>query len=335
MSSNRLSARLSRLLNLVPYFIANPGISAAEAADELGVSVPQLMTDLNQLWVCGLPGYGPGDLIDLSFSEDSIEVTFSAGIDRPLRLTSTEATALLVALRSLVDMPGTADPTAVESAMAKIEAAAGEAAAARLGTVAPSGDGIRAEDPVAATVRSALQHRHALRITYFSASRDTVSDRVVDPLQLVAVENRSYLHAWCRSADGVRLFRLDRIDAATELDEPVAAPDRALASRAHLELVTGTESHEPFGDPALPRATLRVTKAAMWAVDYYPMDILAVDPDGSVRVTMPFASPEWMARLLLGFGADVTVLDPPDLAAAVRRGAEQALALYDDSDSTV
>lgn len=95
--SNRLSSRLARLLNLVPYFIANPGISPAEAAEELGVSTTQLMTDLNQLWVCGLPGYGPGDLIDLSFSEESIEVTFSAGIDRPLRLTSTEATALLIA----------------------------------------------------------------------------------------------------------------------------------------------------------------------------------------------------------------------------------------------
>jgi len=95
--STRLSGRLTRLLNLVPYFLAHPGISAAEAARDLGVTPKQIMDDLNQLWVCGLPGYGPGDLIDLSFSEDSIVVTFTAGIDRPLRLTSTEATALLVA----------------------------------------------------------------------------------------------------------------------------------------------------------------------------------------------------------------------------------------------
>ena len=112
--SARLSVRLARLLNMVPFFLANPGLSAAEAAQELGVSTATLMTDLNQLWMCGLPGYGPGDLIDLSFSEESIEVTFSAGIDRPLRLTSTEATALLVALRSLTSMPGMVDPTAAQ-----------------------------------------------------------------------------------------------------------------------------------------------------------------------------------------------------------------------------
>jgi len=70
--SARLSVRLARLLNMVPFFLANPGLSAAEAAQELGVSTATLMTDLNQLWMCGLPGYGPGDLIDLSFSEESI-----------------------------------------------------------------------------------------------------------------------------------------------------------------------------------------------------------------------------------------------------------------------
>ena len=96
-----VSTRLVRLLNMVPYFQANPRITYAEAATDLGVSVKQLRDDLNQLWMCGLPGYGPGDLIDFEFSGDTIEVTFSAGIDHPLRLTSPEATGVLVALRAL------------------------------------------------------------------------------------------------------------------------------------------------------------------------------------------------------------------------------------------
>ena len=96
-----VSTRLVRLLNMVPYFQANPKITYAEAASDLGVSVKQLRDDLNQLWMCGLPGYGPGDLIDFEFSGDTIEVTFTAGIDHPLRLTSPEATGVLVALRAL------------------------------------------------------------------------------------------------------------------------------------------------------------------------------------------------------------------------------------------
>lgn len=51
-----LSTRLVRLLNMVPYFQANPRITRAEAAAELGVTAKQLEEDLNQLWMCGLPG---------------------------------------------------------------------------------------------------------------------------------------------------------------------------------------------------------------------------------------------------------------------------------------
>ena len=122
-----VSTRLVRLLNMVPYFQANPRVTRSQAASDLGVSLKQLGEDLDQLWLCGLPGYGPGDLIDFEFTGDTVEVTFSAGMDTPLQLTSPEATGLLVALRALADIPGVVDPEAARSAIAKIEAAAGAA----------------------------------------------------------------------------------------------------------------------------------------------------------------------------------------------------------------
>ncbi|MCM6775471.1 YafY family transcriptional regulator [Nocardia sp. CDC159] len=318
--STRLSTRLSRLLNMVPYFLANPGISAAEAAADLGVTTKQLMSDLNQLWMCGLPGYGPGDLIDLSFSEESIEVTFSAGIDRPLRLTSTEATALLVALRSIAALPGMVDPTAAQSATAKIEAAiAGDSGGAASGTAALA----FVEAPAVTTVRSALARGRALRLVYYSASRDVVSERVVDPIRIVLVDNNSYLQAWCRQAEGVRLFRFDRIEEATELDEPAHPPSHATDETAGLDLFSD--------DPAVPLARLRIRSDYGWVLDQYPMHRMAVHPDGSVEATMRFATLDWMARLLLGFGSGVTVLGPAELVTAVRERSSAALAAYDEA----
>ncbi|MEU2037311.1 helix-turn-helix transcriptional regulator [Nocardia niwae] len=318
--SSRLSVRLSRLLNMIPYFIAHPGISAAEAAADLGVTTKQLMSDLNQLWMCGLPGYGPGDLIDLSFSEESIEVTFSAGIDRPLRLTSTEATALLVALRSIVDMPGMVDPTAAHAAIAKIESAiaggAESAADGRSRTPPP-------EAPAVAAVRSALALGRVLRLVYYSASRDVVSERIVDPIRIVLVDDNSYLQAWCRQAEGVRLFRFDRIEAASELDELARPPKHATEATAGLDLFQD--------DPAVPLARLRIRGDYAWVLDQYPMHRLAVHPDGSLEATMRFATLDWMARLLLGFGAGVTVLGPPELVAAVRERSNAALAAYEEA----
>ena len=313
---SQLSSRLVRLLNMVPYFQANPGISAAEAAAALGVTTKQLMTDLNQLWMCGLPGYGPGDLIDLSFSEDSIEVTFSAGMDRPLRLTSPEATAVLVALQTLVEVPGMVDPQAARSAIAKIESAAGAA-----GSTATRADLAGAESPAAAAVRDAVRRRRALAIDYYSASRDTASRRLVDPIRVVFIGDHSYLEAWCRAAEAVRLFRFDRIDAAEVLDERSAPPPPAVQAGPDTSLFDG--------DPSLPAATLRVAPAASWMFDYYPMRVLDELADGSCTATMTYASEEWMARLVLGFGSAVKVLAPTSLAQRVRQGAAAALQAYE------
>src|ERR1700712_5411047 len=119
--------RLPRLLALVPYLQAPPGISAADAALDFDITEDQLRRDLTLLWMCGLPGHGPGDLIDLSFEGETVSVIFDAGMSRPLRLTGEEALALIVALRTLAETPGLTDTEAVQRALAKVEQAAGGA----------------------------------------------------------------------------------------------------------------------------------------------------------------------------------------------------------------
>ena len=125
--------------------------------------------------MCGLPGYGPGDLIDFEFSGDTVEVTFSAGIDRPLQLTSPEATGLLVALRALADIPGVVDPEAARSAIAKIAAAAG--AAGHDNIVSAVDEPAPVESRAAAAVRAAVRDKKALAIDYYAASHDTLTSR--------------------------------------------------------------------------------------------------------------------------------------------------------------
>lgn len=318
MRMTPVSTRLVRLLNMVPYFKANPEVSYAQAAADLGVTIKQLKTDIDQLWMCGLPGGFGGDLIDFELSGDTITVTFSAGMDQPLRLTSTEATALLIALRALSEIPGVVDPAAARSAIAKIEAAAG--------TVIDD-DAVCAEDqpaPVeaeaAAAVRAAVRDARAVRIEYYSASRDTLSDRIVDPIRVVLIGDHSYLEAWCREAEAVRLFRFDRIVEARLLDEAAAAPSPAATAPPSTALFEA--------DPSLPSATLKISPRAAWVFEYFPIRLLEELPDGYCRAEMTYAADEWMTRQILGFGADVQVLAPASLAEAVRRAAAGALGAY-------
>jgi proteasome accessory factor C len=308
------STRLVRLLNMVPYFLVNPQVSYAKAANDLGVNRKQLEADIKQLWICGMPGYTPGDLIDFELSDDTINVTFSAGIDRPLQLTSTEATGILMALRALAEIPGVVDPAAARSAIAKIDSAAGTAEAGSAETAGAS------ESAAAAAVRQAVHDQQALRIEYFSVSRDAQSTRVVDPIRVVLVGDQSYLEAWSREAEGVRLFRFDRILDATMLDEPAAPPETAVGGPVNTALFDA--------DPSLPAASLRIAPGAAWMLEYFPMRVVAELPDGHREVAMTYAAEDWLVRQILGFGSDVAVLGPPALVERVRRSADKALAAY-------
>ena len=316
-----VSTRLVRLLNMVPYFQANPRITRAEAAAELGVSEQQLTSDLDQLWMCGLPGYSPGDLIDFEFSGDTIEVTFSAGMDHPLRLTSPEATVVLIALRALLDVPGIVDPEAARSAIAKIESAAGRATGDRGGATAAMDEPAPIESAADAAVRAAVRDGRALAIDYYSASHDTLSSRFVDPIRVVLVADRTYLEAWCRTAEAVRLFRFDRIVDARLLDEPSRPPEPAVQGRPDTSLFDA--------DPSLPSATLLIERSAAWMFDYYPLRVTRELADGACEAKMTFASEAWMARFVLGFGSAVRVVEPPSLADRVRHAASAALEAYE------
>ena len=305
--------RLGRLLNLVPYLLARPGILVAEAAADLGVTEKQLREDLELLWVCGLPGYGPGDLIDMALEGDRVTINHDAGIDRPLRLTPDEALALMVALGMLAETPGTGSRDVIERALAKIENAAGDLAGAPV-TVRLPADAERLD-----RVRAAVESGHALHITYYTAARDETTERVVDPMRMVMVGGKAYLEAWCRRVEGVRLFRVDRIDAFTELDEPSAPPEEA---KPH-DVSAGV--FRP--GPELQLVTVRVGRGSRWITEYYPVEEVRRTGDEWV-VTMRVTDLGWAQRLLLGLGPDVTVLGPPELLRRIREQATAALDQY-------
>jgi proteasome accessory factor C len=339
MTAEGVADRLPRLLTLVPWLLARPGVPVAEAAAEFGITEAQLRRDLELLWMCGLPGYGPGDLVDLSFEGDTVTVVYDAGLSRPLRLSGPEAATLAVALRALADAPGVADTDAVQRALAKIEQASGrapdgpvdDAVAVGLGRTsrnagAAAGDAAARTSTIEAVVRDGVARHRALRLTYYSASRDAVGRRDVDPMRLLLVDGSTYLEAWCRRAEGVRMFRLDRVDDAEVLDEPSTPPPTATPRDVPADaagLLTP--------DAGQQLAALRLAPAARWVAEYYPLEGLVADDDGGARVQMRYGDQAWMVRLLLGLGEDVEVLWPAELAATRATRAAEALAAYGEA----
>jgi proteasome accessory factor C len=308
--------QLPRLLALVPYLLKRPGISFTAAAADFGITEDRLRKDLNLLWLCGLPGHFPGDLIEIEFEGDTITLSDPQGVERPLRLTVDEALALVVALRTLAETPGLTDTEAVLRALAKVEEAAGAAAgAADAVTVAIEGD-----QTVLPVVREALERHKALRLTYWTAGRDETSERVVDPVRVVVVDGQSYLEAWCRRAEGVRVFHLGRVQDVTVLDE-AAAPPAGLPSR---DLSQGL--FQPSPDDTVVVLALR--PEATWVADFYPCDRVEEVGDGGLVVTVRTQGTAWVRRLALSLGSSARVVEPASLAEQIRQDARTALSAY-------
>ena len=123
--------QVARLLTLVPYLHAHGQVRLDEAAAALGVTPDQLLADLKVLLMCGLPGGYPDDLIDVDLdalegpeADGVIRVSNADYLARPLRLTPTEATAIIVALRALRGSASEDTREVVDRALSKLEAAA-------------------------------------------------------------------------------------------------------------------------------------------------------------------------------------------------------------------
>jgi proteasome accessory factor C len=313
--------RLGRLLALVPYLLARPGATVEEVAREFGISEARLIDDLQLLFVCGLPGHLPDDLIEADFAGGVIHVGNADTIARPLRLGADEALALLVGLRALADIPGLQDRDALDRTIAKLERAAGDAASlARSVAVA-----VETESSVLADVRAALERGRRVHLSYYVPGRDETTERDVDPLRLLLVDGRAYLEGWCHRAESVRLFRLDRVIALEVLDTPAEAPPEAETRDLDDGLFL------PSPDDTV--VTLDLAPAGRWVADYYPCERVVERPGGGLQVTLRTPDTRWVQRLALRLGGAGRVVEPAGLAAAVRAEATRALAAYEASDT--
>jgi len=320
--------QVARLLALVPYLHAHGHVRLDEAAAAFGVTERQIVKDLRVLFMCGLPGGYPDDLIDVDIEsleapggDRVIRVTNADYLSRPLRLTPTEATAVIVALRALRSGATSEDTReVVDRALAKLEQAAAAGAATPL--VDPGDAPDAAEVALRARLEDAVARQRQVRLVYYVPSRDEESERVVDPRGLVVEGGAVYLDAWCHAAEAPRWFRLDRIRSAEVLDSAVRTTD------APRELAPGIFTQEAGAE----RVTLDIAPAAYWITEYYPVEAVRPGESGHHQVDLLVADQRWLTRLLLRLAPHARVVAPQAYADAFRARSADARSLYPDAE---
>lgn len=301
--------RVERILAVLPWVVQHQGSTVDELCSRFGMNRTELIDDLEFVFYnVGLYPFTPDMLAEVLIEDDRVTVRLGDYFQRPLRLTHEEALTLLAAGRALQDRPGIDPDGTLRRAVAKLSQALGE------GSVEAVDVELGAADPqVLAAVRTAVEQSRQVSIDYYSYGRDEPSRRLVEPWRLLAREGHWYVLAFCRTADGERLFRVDRI-ARAELTDASFEPPADLGDGA-FELSEGTRTVELVGGPEIA-----------WVAETFPVDEDEQLDDGRRRIVLPATATPWLERLLLRLGPDVEAVDrdsgaslAPIAAAAAQR----------------
>lgn len=302
---------------MVPYLIQHPGSDVGEVARLFGIDEADLLSDLNLLFMTGLPPYGPGDLIGVELEDGRVWIDMADHFSRPLRLTRAEALALYLRGTALAAAPGLHEAPDLISALGKLREGLGPDTIGDLPErVAPASGGHPAQ--TLDILRRAVGDREPIEIEYYAASTAETTRRRIEPEEIFFAMGNWYVAAWDHMSGQERLFRADRVRKVVPTGERFEPRGLAGAGRP---LYTAGQGDVPV------RLALR--PGARWVAEYYETESEAERDDGTLEVMMPARRLEWVARLLLRLGEDALVLDPPGLKDRVRELAGRTRERYE------
>lgn len=313
----RLGRRLSRILVMLPHIIANPGVTIGELSELFDADRRDVLSDLELVWMCGLPGYSPGDLIEVHLDGEHVYVNMADYFRNPLRITPAEALALYSAGAAVATLPSMEQADALKRALKKLGRALGIDQ-----LDGATGIEIQMESGPAAhleALQRALVEGRRVRLEYLSASKGELTERSVDPWGLIAAVGHWYLVGFDHLSSDERMFRTDRIKRLEVTGEAAEVP-------ADFDPESYRRGFSGHGETTV---SFEISPAvARWFEDYYPAGEVTTQADGWRRVTLVAGGLKWAATLVVRLGADVRAVEPPELQEEARRTARAIAARY-------
>jgi proteasome accessory factor C len=301
-------AKTARLLDLVPFITTHQGISINDLAKEFAITPDELLDDLNTLWMCGLPGYTPLELIDLSFESGYVSIRNAEILQKVRLLTKEELVVIAIGLDFLKESVSKDREDlleAINSLQEKIKSLIGDIA-----QVTPTVDSAHR-----AIILRALKERKNLEIEYHSLIRDQITKRVVTPLELGEDKGIEVLLAYCSTATGFRTFRLDNVKQTKLLDGS--------------DFVAESKN----GSDEIFRAKCRVNSRLRTTFERFRLEADMAASSGltsgeGITVEVTSFSQDWLVRNFMSTLANTEITEPAGLAKSVGAKAQSTLELY-------
>jgi predicted DNA-binding transcriptional regulator YafY len=303
--------RASRLVNLLLLLQSRGGMTAAQLAEELEVSVRTIHRDVDELSAAGVPVFaerGPLGGIRLvdgyrtrltGMTADEAEALFLAGLPGPaaqLGLGTVVAAAQLKVMAAL--------PPELRSRASRL--------VQRFHLDAAGWFQANEEVPHLATLSTAVWEGRKVAVEYHRG--DDVVSRTLEPVGLVLKGGVWYVVAVVEGQ--LRTYRASRVVEATLLDEPVDRPDDFDLAAFWVESSAAYERDQPS-----VVVDVRVREEQAWRLNQvFGRGTVAggerveeTDHPGTVRLRVRLGYPDEVPGLLLAVGHDVDVLGPPEI----------------------
>jgi predicted DNA-binding transcriptional regulator YafY len=293
--------RVARVLDLVPFALENPGIEVSVLANKFNVSEKQMLADLELIFLCGLPGYTPYELIDLSFEDGVVTVIDPQVLDKPRLFNEIEAVVLHLGLSI---MKNAIDDLEKQRIISDLQEKIGAKFSA-ITDISFTTNKPRFYD----LVSDSIKNNCALDLTYTSISRDEVSDRIVLPKSVYLAQGNFYFIALDTQNNQIRHFRMDLIQSCRIATE-VPASNSVLA-----------DSDEVFD--------FKIKSRSKYLTERYGDLFTDVTQEGDTYLAEGrMSNSQWLRRLVLSNAPDLELLEPAFLKEEIQDEMQLVLRLY-------
>lgn len=316
---------INKILLLLPYVISRGGAKISEICEDFNLTRDELMYWIEKIvWFCGLPPYGPLELIDYSIDGKTLHFISADYFRKPFKITRNEALVLLIACRALVDSGVIVKTKSLMSALDKIQNTLGENISDEIKDVKTR---IEVEmknfsKKWVKILEKGIAQRRNLMLDYYSYSRDEVSTREVEPISLIWANGNWYLQGFCHLAGDFRFFMLDRI-----LDVKVTRKKCKTEVKGELHIPQTVCEYSP-GKGNYTVQLIFSDRMALPFLERLPQAELREEKGGSICAKFHTKDLSWVANSLLKFGERVRIVSPEELRSLVREKAETLVKYY-------
>ena len=292
--------RTARLLDLVPYINSHQGISLKELAQVFKVTQAQMIDDLTTLWMCGLPGYTPLELMDLDFESGFVTIHNAETLSKPRSISFDEGVALVLGLDLL---RSTISADRGDLLMKIDELSRRLSDLINLPSALSAASDVNKD--VSAAILEAIRSRSGLEIVYHSLYRDETSTRTILPIEIVESDGQRYLSSFCHTSSDFRQFRIDRIQSAKM--QTVAQEIPKISNQA-----AGLTS------------TIKVLTPTRDIAERFKQNELSVNSEFNFESF----SLQWIERSIMASGGSVSLLAPAEIRQSISVMAQSMLDRY-------